>query len=422
MNTVVEIIITLSFVFLIYSLLTTILVEIISAIFRLRARNLRLSIRRLLQDENHIEQENKSRWQKFIAFFESKKTERKFVQQFYEQPTIKQLSKSALYRSPSYIDPKDFSKTLYNILTTEPGFNDLDKIENALDYDENFDQKMSFSLSEWEDFTSKLSDNSIKKDEYIDSWLEKFKDEKTESRVVFSELQLAKLELDLKRSLNDKTKVKLVTSWKTDIENKPEIEPETSYKLKSLYKEANGDTDKFIELIENWFNNTMDRAKGWYKQKISKITFFVGFVVAIGFNVDTIYIAKELKQNTPLRESMIAKIEANTAADSTIQTYIDSLQTMQLNINESLSLSEYKNFKVDTKDPLRGNRFWAWFFSILGLVLTGIAISFGAPFWFDLMNKFMKLRTSGTPEVNKKKDVEAKESTTSLISGHNRKG
>jgi hypothetical protein len=32
--------------------------------------------------------------------------------------------------------------------------------------------------------------------------------------------------------------------------------------------------------------------------------------------------------------------------------------------------------------------------SILGWFITALAISLGAPFWFDLLNKFMKLRSS----------------------------
>ncbi|TMC39323.1 MAG: hypothetical protein E6J31_09295, partial [Chloroflexi bacterium] len=32
-----------------------------------------------------------------------------------------------------------------------------------------------------------------------------------------------------------------------------------------------------------------------------------------------------------------------------------------------------------------------------GLLATTFAVSLGAPFWFDLLNKFMAFRSSGTP-------------------------
>jgi len=37
----------------------------------------------------------------------------------------------------------------------------------------------------------------------------------------------------------------------------------------------------------------------------------------------------------------------------------------------------------------------AWFLKILGWLITALAISFGAPFWFDLLNRLVDLRGSG---------------------------
>ena len=34
---------------------------------------------------------------------------------------------------------------------------------------------------------------------------------------------------------------------------------------------------------------------------------------------------------------------------------------------------------------------------MFGLLLTGFAISHGAPFWFDLLNKFMVIRSTVKP-------------------------
>jgi len=39
---------------------------------------------------------------------------------------------------------------------------------------------------------------------------------------------------------------------------------------------------------------------------------------------------------------------------------------------------------------------WTILQKIVGFLLTGLALSLGAPFWFDLLNKFVNLRVSGT--------------------------
>jgi hypothetical protein len=37
----------------------------------------------------------------------------------------------------------------------------------------------------------------------------------------------------------------------------------------------------------------------------------------------------------------------------------------------------------------------AWAAKIIGLLITSLAISLGAPFWFDLLSKFMNVRAAG---------------------------
>jgi hypothetical protein len=38
---------------------------------------------------------------------------------------------------------------------------------------------------------------------------------------------------------------------------------------------------------------------------------------------------------------------------------------------------------------------WAWLTKILGLLLTALLVSLGAPFWFDLLSRAANLRQTG---------------------------
>jgi hypothetical protein len=40
---------------------------------------------------------------------------------------------------------------------------------------------------------------------------------------------------------------------------------------------------------------------------------------------------------------------------------------------------------------------WALLSKLIGLSLTAVAITFGAPFWFDTLSKLARLRNSGAP-------------------------
>ncbi|MGH9962120.1 MAG: hypothetical protein ACREBC_34160, partial [Pyrinomonadaceae bacterium] len=44
--------------------------------------------------------------------------------------------------------------------------------------------------------------------------------------------------------------------------------------------------------------------------------------------------------------------------------------------------------------------YWHW----LGWVLTALAISLGAPFWFDLLNKFIVIRSAVKPHEKSPED------------------
>ena len=51
--------------------------------------------------------------------------------------------------------------------------------------------------------------------------------------------------------------------------------------------------------------------------------------------------------------------------------------------------------------------FWDWLRKVAGWLLTAFAVSLGAPFWFDLLNRFINLRVSGkAPEEKPKKPKE----------------
>jgi hypothetical protein len=49
----------------------------------------------------------------------------------------------------------------------------------------------------------------------------------------------------------------------------------------------------------------------------------------------------------------------------------------------------------------------SWLAKILGILFTTIAVSLGAPFWFDVLNKFVNLRSAGDRPENKTKKADS---------------
>jgi hypothetical protein len=180
--------------------------------------------------------------------------------------------------------------------------------------------------------------------------------------------------------------------------------------LLTLIDEANGDLEKARKNVEEWYDAMMDRVSGWYKRLTSVMLLVLGFGVAVVVNADTISIAQTLARDGVLRASIIGAAQerlatppppsTSTAADAQAR---DELATENLGqaraAVDALGLPlGWVMQPANKTDPRRVPREpFEWLLKIVGLALTGFAVSQGAPFWFDLLNKFIVIRSTVKP-------------------------
>jgi len=191
-------------------------------------------------------------------------------------------------------------------------------------------------------------------------------------------------------------------------EDGSEWESDTVKLINSFLNDAKDDLDKFKESLEKWFNDTMDRASGWYKRQTQLIILITGFLLAIGFNINTFEIVSRLSKDKIARDQIV-QISENYLKDRLVSES-DSNTVKRL---DSLVISANNLYKTDI-EPVNniiglGWNSWSKFKdgiwnSILGCFVTALAISLGAPFWFDIISKLVKLRGTGTkPPADKEK-------------------
>src|SRR6266567_2463380 len=246
--------------------------------------------------------------------------------------------------------------------------------------------------------------------------------------------------------------------------------------MMTLVIQANGDIDATREAFEQWYDDGMDRAAGWYKRKTQLVLFILGLGIAVSLNVDSIAVGRSLWTSPALRSYAIAAAEnyakqhpigaepavhsggtdnstaapapatetmtaPQTAADTTpaqtsptdttkaatpdskdaaatgspqravqllgkvsgvqmqnASTDLAALQSLSLPIGWSDASTPWKQ-----KDPRTGV-----LFAVVGWLLTAMAMTLGAPFWFDMLNQFMVVRSTIKPreksQVEKSKD------------------
>ncbi len=179
---------------------------------------------------------------------------------------------------------------------------------------------------------------------------------------------------------------------KTGMANLPESLQRT---LTTLLEESQHDVERLKTQIETWFNNGMDRASGWYKRKTQWIQFFLGLCLVILLNVDSVRIGRTLFAiNSPLRASLVESAKSFVVQPGGTNRPIKDVVEAISNVSLPIGWSEFPKLN---QLPI----------VLLGWLITAFAVSLGAPFWFDLLNKFVNVRASGkAPEEQPKSPKE----------------
>lgn len=180
----------------------------------------------------------------------------------------------------------------------------------------------------------------------------------------------------------------------TGIKSLPDGDVKTA--LLALIQNAQGDLDKAKGAIEQWFDDTMRRASGWYKRHLQVVTVCTAIVLTVATDADTLRIGHLLWTSPTERALLVSQAQNRVTAAST-QTQIEypdknkPLEPRQkLKPDELKTLQSILGWTGEQPRDLSG-----WLSRAGGWLLSIIAISLGAPFWFDLLSKLMNVRSAG---------------------------
>ena len=166
---------------------------------------------------------------------------------------------------------------------------------------------------------------------------------------------------------------------------------------------------KLQQEIELWFDRSMESASGVYKRNAKGVALVLGFLIALILNADTLYIVDSLAKE-PLLRSTIAQVSdqvVNLNSDQVSCLEETQDRTSQLSCLDSIRsdidmlLGGFSTLPIgwDLPEPLK-KQFQPFNLNhlvkaITGWLLTSIAISMGANFWFDALSKVVNVRNSG---------------------------
>lgn len=150
--------------------------------------------------------------------------------------------------------------------------------------------------------------------------------------------------------------------------------------VSNLITDATTDAAALQKSLETWYDETMDRLSGWYKRWTQVTTIVFGLLAAILFNINSIAVWDALSSQPQLREAAAA--------------YANSIAKQDKPPAYTAILTELKDLKlpVGWRNSGYGDSF---LLAVLGWLITALAASLGSAFWFDLLKRFVQIRSAG---------------------------
>jgi hypothetical protein len=178
--------------------------------------------------------------------------------------------------------------------------------------------------------------------------------------------------------------------------------------LTALARQADGSVTAFTSAVENWYDAQMARVSGSYKRWVKRWILVIAAGLVLVMHVDAISMADTLWRDPEVRQAVVA-IAARETTGSTCdavktdqKAYLDCLNAEAAGLRTAgLSVGPPAGCAfADLGACLLPQRVAPYtpqdvVAVIAGLLLSVLAASLGAPFWFQVLTRLASLRNTG---------------------------
>ncbi len=176
------------------------------------------------------------------------------------------------------------------------------------------------------------------------------------------------------------------------------VRPELARVVTDFAREADGDRERLARRIAQWFKDVMDRTTGWYKRKSMVRTWLIAALAVGVLDADSLRLADALWTQGAGTAALVelgvdvARGEAPaTLPRGVAQAQPAALRQLPLGWDgESWASLWGGSARGGVLDRL-GAAARRW----MGLLLTLVAVAGGAPVWFDILQRLVRVRAAG---------------------------
>ena len=180
------------------------------------------------------------------------------------------------------------------------------------------------------------------------------------------------------------------------------LDPALATQLAAVAGAAADKMEQLTATVGDWIDRSLKMLGEGYRRTLQLISFGIGFVLAGLFNLDTVALTGHLYRDKEAREAAVA-IAVQVAEGTDKQAFDTCLAMAPKQRKEEPACAPFLGLidAVQGQNAWLGqlpigwpapNGVWPWITRVVGWLLTALAVSLGAPFWFDLLNKFVNVR------------------------------
>ncbi|MDY7008218.1 MAG: hypothetical protein SWX82_30900 [Cyanobacteriota bacterium] len=151
---------------------------------------------------------------------------------------------------------------------------------------------------------------------------------------------------------------------------------------------------QFQKEIERWFDSGMERAAGVYKRNARGVAFLIGITIAIVANIDTLNMVDNLSKDSLMRATInrySQELIDNNSNPSELE-----IGDIQNQVNSALDNLElpigWGQEQTNKTSVSQSISYLEGLKKVLGWLISGVAISMGADFWFNLLKKIYSMK------------------------------
>lgn len=160
--------------------------------------------------------------------------------------------------------------------------------------------------------------------------------------------------------------------------------------LTGLSREVGDDRALSRHRIAEWFDQTMARTSGKFKAQTNLWYAAVALTLVLVANADSIRLANEIYRNPAIQSALVEQAQAAITEGRDAQAQSETLRN-------SLQQFPLLGWPEHRPDPAALNNPWQAF----GYLITVLALMMGADFWFNALQKLIRIRTSLKPDEAK---------------------